>query len=280
MTYLAILPVVILLEGAVAASPNPDVLLPRARALALQGRVEEARKLYQQTFDEYNRRDDLAGQATIHVHLSDLAMKESKLPEAIELRKEAYRRFRNGGKGYSQAQTLREIALLEITRGDRARSTEMLEAAAPMFEYLEVPEKEYLTRALLLAILVGDTNIDIRRIVFQSRKLLTAKDPAPQLPLQAAANDCLGYVSMYLGDHQAALSHYEKALQMLGDGGDLPLLIESVQTNRAQALMYLGDFQEAARVYEELARKRKARGDERKVLSMINASVACSTWAT
>src|SRR5689334_14100414 len=104
---------------------NPDSILSRARVAALNGRGEESRQLYAQALEGYRAAGDAGGQGTVKTHLSDLAIREQNPDRAIQLRREAYDLFRSAKLGFSQALTLRELALIYFVKEDFSSAEEL-----------------------------------------------------------------------------------------------------------------------------------------------------------
>jgi len=241
----------------------------------MDGNHARALELYEEARKGFEASRDSAGMATVDVHLSDMALKSLDIERALKLRKSAYRLFREAGKGYSQALTLRELGLFESFFGNLEKGLEMMESAIRMFSHLEAHAEAYLTREALINFLGMSPGYDAARIVDHCRILLATREPAPHPSIRVGVYTSLGSAYLYLGDHLTALECYDKALALREESGLPEAKLESVEANRGLALMYLGRYREATQIHGALAARRIARGDEvRAAMSYTNACVA------
>lgn len=261
-----------------ARGQSPDVILTRARAASIAGRVEEARRLYAQAFEGYSAADNTGGQGTVKVHLSDLAVREQNLDRAVQLRREAYDLFQSAKLGFSQALTLRDLALLYFVKQDFDGAAEFCRPAVAIFEHLGAPHEAAITRLLWLQAMNQNRYVDAPTIIAQARLLL--QTPASELDgiAHVAGWEAIAYGSYSLGDWQTALDAYDHCIALaekLPDASHSREFREVGKSNRATCLMYVGRAPEALVVFQDVARKRLDRGDRtRAVMSLISAGVA------
>ncbi len=279
MRSVALTCLVLLQAGTLTArGQNPDSILAGARVAALAGRGEESRRLYAQALEGYRAAGDAGGQGTVKTHLSDLAIREQKLDRAIQLRREAYDLFKSAKLGFSQALTLRELALIYFVKQDFSRAEDFCQPAVAIFEYLGAPQEALIARLLWLQAMGQNRFVDATNIIAQARLML--QTPASEFGgiAHVAGWESIAYGSYCLGDLETAADAYERCISLadrLPIVSQSPEVREGALSNRATCLMYRGRAQEAVPVFQEVARKRLARGDKaRAVISLINASVA------
>jgi tetratricopeptide (TPR) repeat protein len=206
------------------AAPEDDLVLKASFALARaesalsEGKSDEALKAAEEALEIYREADDVAGQATAYMKLSEIQFERSSLDEALELVESACRIYRERNDEIGMAEAFRGIGQIHRERDELDSAFDHFQRSLEISQKRADPVSATRTLVVLIDLLLSVGRYDDAEI--RAKEGLQLAESTENPVLAANMVDYLGLVHFHTDRPEAARELWTDACDRYGALGD------------------------------------------------------------